>query len=90
MPVLVVPVILSPKSHPATFSQEYFQEIALVPATEDTTLPHRTNLAKKAARLQELKKTMNDVSGSGRIVVVKDLMTSSFRAHPLGPHTPWI
>ena len=46
--------------HPA-FTQEYFQDLAL-PATEDTVHPHRTNLAKKAARLQELRKTMNDVS----------------------------
>jgi hypothetical protein len=49
-----------PQDPPPKFSQEYFQEIAL-PITEDARHPHRTNLAKKAARLQELKKTMNDV-----------------------------
>lgn len=52
------------KEPPPAFSQEYFQEIAL-PATEDANHPHRTNLAKKAARLQELRKTMNDVSRTG-------------------------
>jgi len=54
------------KEPPPAFSQEYFQEIAL-PATEDTNHPHRTNLAKKAARLQELRKTMNDVSRAGQL-----------------------
>jgi hypothetical protein len=49
------------KDPPPAFSQEYFQDLAL-PDTEDTVHPHRTNLAKKAARLQELRKTMNDVS----------------------------
>jgi len=49
-----------PQDPPSKFSQEYFQEIAL-PITEDATHPHRTNLAKKAARLQELKNAMNDV-----------------------------
>lgn len=54
------------KEPPPAFSQEYFQEIAL-PATEDANNPHRTNLVKKAARLQELRKTMNDVSRTGRL-----------------------
>lgn len=67
------------KEPPAAFSQEYFQEIAL-PATEDTKYPHMTNLAKKAARLQELRKTMNDVSCAKHVALPR--LTFSSRAQP--------
>jgi hypothetical protein len=69
----------SAKEPPAAFSQEYFQEIAL-PATEDTNYPHRTNLAKKAARLQELRKTANDVSCAKHIALA--MLTFSIRVQP--------
>lgn len=75
------------KDPPAAFSQEYFHEIGS-PATEDAVHPDWTNLAKKAACLQELRKMMNDVSCSLCVAEMQKLKFS-IRAPPLAQDMLW-